>query len=314
MSEDRGSTLWSRALRTWLRAAVAVHEHGDVDTFERLLREAAVQFRDAGDEFMGAVCIDLVAQFDELRGDLDAAVSALHTALDTAVGLRMARFEMALTSRLGRLAVYAGDHPRAELLLQNALARSDELSALPVRAQALNALADLRRRQRRFDDAERAAHEALGLYRGASERKFSESFSRATAAVDVPAGIAASLSVLGFIAEAHDDRSGAVERHRAAYEQAISAAHSRATPLALEGLAAAAACAGDGPWAAQLLGCVDRMRSQAQAARFPSEHVDVDRARDIAMGLLGPSTFAAICERDRRTSSDDLVNGPVSHY
>jgi predicted ATPase/DNA-binding SARP family transcriptional activator len=306
-------TPWSRSLRTWLRGAIAIHQHGDTDTFEQLLRDAAVQFRDAGDEFMGAVCTDLIAQFDERRGDLDAAVAALHTALDTAVGLRMARFEVALTSRLGRLAVYGGDHTRAQLLLQHALARSDELSALPVLAQALNALADLRRRQGRFDDAEQAAHEALGLYRGAAERKFSGSFSRATASVDVPAGIAASLSVLGFTAEARDDRPGAIEHHRAAYEQATSAAHARATPLALEGLAAAAACAGDGSWAAQLLGCADRLRLQEQAACFPSERVDVERASDIATNLLGPSTFAASYERGRRTPASDVVNGPVPH-
>ena len=260
---------WSRALQTWLRAAISIQQHGDTASFERLLRAATIQFRDAGDEFMGAVCSDLVAQFDELAGNLDAAVAAVRTALDAAVGLRMSRFEVALTARLGRLAVYAGDHAEAELLLQNALARADELSAPPVRAQALNALADLRRRQRRLDDAEHAAHEALDLYRGASGRKFSGSFSRATAAVDVPAGAAASLSVLGYIADERHDSPGAVERHRAAYEQANSAAHPRATPLALEGLASAAANAGHGSWAAQLLGCADHMRSATTGNSLP---------------------------------------------
>ena len=310
--EQAPDSQWSHALQTWLKAAICI-QNDDTASFEQLLRAAADQFRRAGDEFMGAVCSDLVAQFDELGGNLDAAVAAMRTALDAAVGLRMSRFEVALTSRLGRLAVYAGDHAEAERLLQHALARADELSAPPVRAQALNALADLRRRQRRLDDAEQAAHQALDLYRGASERKFSGSFSRATAAVDVPAGAAASLSVLGYIADERDDSRGAVECHHAAYEQASSATHPRATPLALEGLASAIAGAGDGTWAAQLLGCADHQRAQRQATRFPSESLDADRARDIATSLLGPSSFATAYERGRHISPDDLVNGPTSH-
>ena len=52
-------------------------------------------------------------------------------------------------------------------------------------------------------------------------------------------------------------------------------------------------------WAAQLLGCVDRMRSERRAVRAPSEQVDVDRAQDAATALLGRSAFAAAYEQGR---------------
>ncbi|MCU1353958.1 MAG: multi-domain regulatory protein, partial [Acidimicrobiales bacterium] len=205
-----------------------------------------------------------------------------------------------------------GDHARADQLLQSGLARADDLSFQPIRALALNGLANLRRRQGRLDEAEHAALEALELYRAAPARKFTSSFSRAASPSDVPLGAAASLSVLGFVAEERGDAPQAIEHHRAAYEQASSVVHPRATPLALEGLAAAAALAGDGVWAARLLGCVDRLRSEGRAAPTPGEQLDVDRVLDAATTLLGDSSFAAAFEQGRESSPQDLVKVPAA--
>ena len=299
--------LWACGIRTWLHALIAVQGHGDFETFQRLLPEARDQFRAAGDVFMTAVCLDLVAELDEFRGDFEAAAAGLREALETVAGLRMARFEVALTARAGIVAVMLDDHAEAEVLLRDALTRAVELSAQPVRAQALNALANLRRRQGQLDVAEGAALDALGMYRAASGLKFSSSFSRAASPSDVPAGAAASLSVLGFVAEARGDTVHAIEHHRAAYEHASTVPHPRAVPLALEGLAAAAALAGDGEWAAQLLGCVDRLRSERVAVRAPSEQVDVDRVHDAATTLLGRGAFAAAHEQGRQSSVEDVV-------
>jgi tetratricopeptide (TPR) repeat protein len=303
--------VWACGIRTWLQALIAVQGHGDFETFQRLLPEARDRFRAAGDVFMTAVCLDLVAEFDEFRGDFDAAAAGLREALETVAGLRMARFEVALTARAGTVAVMLGDHAAAEVLLRDALTRAVELSALPVRAQALNALANLRRRQGQLDVAEGAASDALAMYREASGRKFSSSFSRAASPADVPAGSAASLSVLGFVAEARGDAVHAIEHHRAAYEHVRTVPHPRAVPLALEGLAAAAALAGDGEWTVQLLGCVDRLRSERGAVRAPSEQLDVDRAHDAAATLLGRGAIAAAHEQGRQSSVEALVTGPV---
>jgi tetratricopeptide (TPR) repeat protein len=188
----------------------------------------------------------------------------------------MFRFEAALTARLGALAVQAGDFEEADSLLQSAMTRAAELSAEPVRAQALVAMADLRRRQGRLDEAEQAALEALELYREAGSR-FSSSFARGTSPRDVPGGLAAATSALGFVAEARGDATAASTRHRESYEYASSVAHPRAVPVALEGLAAAAAL-GDNPEdAAGLLGRAEQWRTDQRAVRTPSEQRDVDR-------------------------------------
>ncbi len=275
LAETAGETPWLQTIRTWLRAGVALQSDGDIKTFQRLLREVQPQFRDVGDEFMAAICNDLVAELDELLGDVAAARTLLREALDTASALRMFRFEVALIARLGAVAVH-GEDDDAEELLQAALARAVELSADPVRAQALVALADLRRRQGRLDEAEQDAREALELYRGAGTR-FSSSFSRGTSPLDVPAGLAAATSVLGFVAEARGDANGAAAWHHESHEHASTVAHPRAVPLALEGLAAAEAFAEHGEAANQLLARADQLRSEASAARAPSEQSDVDR-------------------------------------
>ncbi|MCU1352445.1 MAG: transcriptional regulator, winged helix family, partial [Acidimicrobiales bacterium] len=83
---------WLHAGRTWMRAGMAIQHH-DLVTFESLLRQAAPQFRDAGDNFMTAVCLDLVAEFDERRGELATAAAAMQEAIEAIAGLRMAAFE-----------------------------------------------------------------------------------------------------------------------------------------------------------------------------------------------------------------------------
>ncbi len=303
--EAAGDAPWVCAVRPWLRAGLASQRDGDSDAFGVAVRDVLPRFRDAGDEFMTAVCLDLVAELDELIGDVEVARTLLREALEIVSSLRMSRFEVALRSRLGVLAVLAGDHAAAEPLLLGALSRAAELSALPVRAQALHALADLRRRQGRLDEAERSAVEALELYRGAG-RRFSSSFARATSPLDVPAGLAASCSVLGFVAEALGDAPRACDWHRTSYEEARVVAHPRAVPRGLEGLASAAARSGDAVQAARLLGCADHMRIDRRAARAPSEQFDVDRARDAATALVGEG-FAGAYEHGFRSPADAVI-------
>jgi predicted ATPase/DNA-binding SARP family transcriptional activator len=309
--ETATSDPWARAARTWLRAALAVQLDADFDAFDSLLREALVQYRDAGDLFMTAVCLDIVAEFDEFRGDVAGAAEALRDALDIVGGFRMTLFETTLMARLGTDAAQAGD-AAAEQLVDAALARANELSYRPARAQALNALAGLRRRQHRLDDAAALAREALDLQRSPSSRRFSASFSRAPTPFDIPAGMATSMSVLGFVAEARGDVAEAIEWHQAAYEQVRGIGHSRLVPLALEGLAGAAVLDGDASWAADLLGAAANVRSWRHAAPTPAEQRDVDRIRDAAATLLGPAVFAARFEQGRHTAPDQLVAGSPS--
>jgi predicted ATPase/DNA-binding SARP family transcriptional activator len=306
--EDAPDTPWTRAVRTWFRAALAVQIDADFDAFDSLLRDALVQYRDAGDLFMTAVCLDITAEFDEFRGDVAGATKALREALDIVGGFRMTLFETTLMARLGTDAAHAGD-ALAEQLVGEALARANELTYRPARAQALNALAGLRRRDGRLDDAAALARDALDLQQAPSPRRFSASFSRAPTPFDIPAGIATSMSVLGFVAGARGDAVEAIGWHRAAYEQVCGFGHSRLVPLALEGLAGAAVLDGDVARAAALLGAAASVRSSRGAAATPVEQRDVDRIRDAATTLLGPAAFAAQFEQGRHTAPDELVAG-----
>jgi predicted ATPase/DNA-binding SARP family transcriptional activator len=276
---------WARPATRWVEAALAVQERGDFAAYETGLRDAAVAYRDVGDQFMTAVCLDLVAELTENRGDLDAAITALNDALEIVTGWRMKTFEGALSARLARAAVQNLDDG-AEALVQRALVRADELSYLPARAIALNALANLRRREGELDEAEGAARAALDLYRGALDLRFSSSFSRAPSPLDVPVGAATALSVLGFVAEARGDAAEATDRHQAAYDELEPKGHPRTTPLALDGLAAAAALAGDLERSAQLLERSDELRAAFGAGRTAAEELDVARTKGLVSDPL----------------------------
>jgi predicted ATPase/DNA-binding SARP family transcriptional activator len=278
---------WARPAARWVEAALAIQEHDDYVAYEAGLQEAGAAYRAVGDQFMTAVCMDLVGELAENRGDLDATTSALTEALEIVAGWQMRTFEAALSARLARVAVQrlADD---AEALVQHALVRSQDLSYLPARAITLTALANLRRREGRLDDAEQAAREALALYRGALDLRFSSSFSRAPSPFDVPVGAATALSVLGFVAEARGDAAEATACHQAAFDELEPDGHPRITPLALEGLAAAAALDGDAAKATHLLERSDEARSAFGAARTPAEELDVDRAKGLLNRLLQP--------------------------
>jgi predicted ATPase/DNA-binding SARP family transcriptional activator/tetratricopeptide (TPR) repeat protein len=276
---------WARPAARWVEAALAIQERGDFAAYEEGLQEAGAAYREVGDQFMTAVCMDLVAELAENRGDLDATTFALNEALDIVAGWRMRTFEAALSARLARVAVQhlAAD---AEALVQHALVRSEDLSYLPARAITLNALANLRRREGRLDDAEQDARDALALYRGALDLRFSSSFSRAPSPLDVPVGAATALSVLGFVAEARGDAAEAIACHQAAFDELEPEGHPRITPLALEGLAAATALAGDAEQAAQLLERSDDLRAAFGAGRTAAEELDVARTKALLSGPL----------------------------
>ena len=291
--EATEETAYVRANRTWLRAGLAIQREGDLAGFEVLLREAVAQFREAGDEFMTAICLDLVSEFEDASGDVDAAIAQRREALEIVVNLRMARFEVALLARLGGAAVLTGDHVAAGALLEVALTRATELAAVPVRALALNALGDLRRREGRLDDAEGAARAARDIYAEAGPR-FSSSFSRATSPTDVPAGLAAAASVLGFVASERGQVPDAIGWQLEGCRVARSIDHPRAVPRAVEGLAVALAGAGEARPAAQLLGWSEQHRLERRVRRAPSEQVDVDRAERLVTSALGAGLAAEL--------------------
>jgi predicted ATPase/DNA-binding SARP family transcriptional activator len=308
---DATADPWARAAIPWAQAALAVQEHGDFDAFEGGLREAADGFRAVGDQFMTAVCLDLLAELAETRGDLTDARADLTAARHIVTDWGMKSFEAALLARLAQAAVLNGDDD-ADLLVSQALGRADDVVFRPGRAMSLNALANLRRRQVRLDEAEAAAREALELYRQAPTLRFSSSFSRAPTPFDIPVGAATALCALGFVAEAQGDVVAAAEHHRAAYDTVAATAHPRAIPLTLEGLAAASA--GDDPRrAAHLLACSDTMRATSGAKRAPTEQADVDRTLAALIAAHGEEWFAAARDEGASLPAERLMADPSPH-
>jgi tetratricopeptide (TPR) repeat protein len=297
---------WARPATAWVEAALAVQERNDFAAYEDRLREAAAAYDDVGDQFMTAICRDLLAELAENRGDLDDSAAALRQALGIVTGWDMKTFEAALMARLGRVAVQDLD-AGAEALVRRALERAEELSFGPGRAMSLNALANLRRQQGRLDEAEAAAHTALGFYRAAPDLRFSSSFSRAPTAFDVPAGAATSLSVLGFVAEARGDAHAAAGWHRAAFQELAATGHPRVSPLALEGLAAALLLTGEATAAARLLGCSEQLRAAFGARPTPAEARDVERTREATVIALGADGFDAAWTTGAQAEARDLV-------
>jgi hypothetical protein len=194
----------------------------------------------------------------------------------------------------------------AELVVARALVRSEDLVFRPGRAIALNALANLRRREGRLAEAEEAAVEALGLYSDAPAW-FSSSFSRAATPFDIPVGAASALSVLGFVAEARGAVDEAIERHQAAYRAVAAFPHPRTMAVGLEGLAAAAVLSGDLEQAARLLGCSDHLRTTFGAAATPAEQEDIRRSEQAAVAGLGADAFGEATRTGTATPPDDLV-------
>ena len=260
---------WARAAIPWTKAALAVQERGDFDTFEAGLRHAGEIYRDVGDQFKTAVCLDLPPSSPRT-----AATSTPPTAASTrpwtwcragACGPSKLR----LLARLARAAVLQGTDEGRGAGAASASGEPRRSCSAPVRAMSLNALANLRRRQGRLPEAETAAPRRSGMYRNAPALRFASSFSRAATTFDVPVGAATSLSVLGFVAEADHEATTAIEHHRAAYHEVVATAHPRAIPLALEGFAAAIVLDGDARWAAQLLGCSATIRAAFGTERRP---------------------------------------------
>jgi predicted ATPase/DNA-binding SARP family transcriptional activator len=320
-------TPWTSAAATWLRATLAALRDGDHVAFEKGSRAAIDEFVAAGDELMAAITRGVVAEFDERRGDYAAATAQIEQALAFTTAMRVGGFHASLLARLAGIHVHAGELDAADELLARSMPLAEDLAYAPVRAQSLLGIANVRRRQGRLDDAERAAREALALYQGtmttsfdakmhaalpgrpieaaATQRAFDSPIHRT--GLGVPAGRAAALSVLGFVAEARDDAATARARHRAALDEMLITRDARGMALALEGLAGAAVLDGDGAGAARLLGHASALRESDLATAGADEHFDIDRAAAAARTAIGDAAYDDAFAAGRAASLTELL-------
>jgi tetratricopeptide (TPR) repeat protein len=151
------------AARSYSRAKLGGLD-GDLERSERYYREAAEGFAQIDRPMMLAICLGIVADFDERGGNYQAAIKNLDqaVAINDALGLR--GFNGSLLARLGWALLQDGDRARAEVAYNRALDLGRRLSNKPVIYLALTGRAVLHRVDGRLDTAVEAATEALDLY------------------------------------------------------------------------------------------------------------------------------------------------------
>ncbi|MFF2087904.1 BTAD domain-containing putative transcriptional regulator [Nocardia sp. NPDC058176] len=297
---DRVDDAAGRAFIEWLLSE-ALLGGGDQSVGEQLAHRALAGFRTAQDDWGCAAALSSTAHHALLRGDLaamerDATESARLFAL---LGDRWGQLRTA--QLLARRAEIIGDYSEVARLHHDGLARADELGLWPQVADMLAGLGrlslltgDLTQARLLHERARELSvsqgHERgrvfaeVGLGLGARREGRLDDAEKHTRAsldwnrlVDYAPGIAQSLAELGFIAELRGDPDQARAFHKEGMAVAQRTGDPRAIALAQEGLAGAAALAGDIDEARRLLAAAAAARDEVGAPLPAEEHIDVDR-------------------------------------
>ena len=244
------------AARAYSSAKLGVLE-GDLATAERCYRAATEGFSRLDRPMMLAMCLGMVADFDERAGNHHAAIAALEKAIDLNDMLGLRGFNGALLARLGWALLHADDPSSADVAYQRALDLARPLDNRPVIFLALTGLAVVRRLDGRDRGAAEAAVEALDVHLAGSPRRLAN---RVDPRADVLTATAACCTVLGCIAAdagraeqaaqllahaAHLRTEAAVPAPKLLADDIARATEAAAVLLGADGFAAAYRC-GDG--------------------------------------------------------------------
>ncbi len=184
------------AVRAYSRAKLGGLD-GDLERSERYYREAADGFAQIDRPMMRAMCLGMVADFEERRGDYRDAINNLDEAVATNDTLGLRGFNGSLLARLGWALLQDGDTARAELAYNRALDLARRLSNTQVAFLALTGRAVVHRLDGRIGSAAEAATEALDLYLAGGPRRLAN---RVDPRADLLAGAAACCTELGILA------------------------------------------------------------------------------------------------------------------
>jgi predicted ATPase/DNA-binding SARP family transcriptional activator len=266
---------------------------------------AAGELRAAGNRFEALVCLRYLGGLAETVGDYPTAATAVADALSVVseLGSPFRYGALMFGTRLGNIAMLMGDLDDADARLTAAIAGLRGLGHPGALAVALNAFAQLRRRQGRIADARAAATEALDRCR--------ESGTHGGLEVRYWGGRADALALvnLGFAAEQDGDPDAATRWHREALAQAAGSNDRAAMAVAAEGLAGAAALAGDALRAARLMGAAEATRSAIGRPVGPGERFDVDRIEATMRALSDPAAIEAAREAGVVAGIDAATTG-----
>ncbi len=184
------------AARAYSRAKLAGLD-GDLEQSERYYRDAADNFSQIDRPMMHAMCLGIIADFDERCGNYRAAIDNLDEAIATNDALGLRGFNGSLLARLGWALLQEGDQTRAELAYNRALDVARRLSNTPVSFLALAGRAVLHRLDGRNATAVEAATEALELYLAGEPRRLAN---RVDPRADLLGGAAVCCTELGILA------------------------------------------------------------------------------------------------------------------
>jgi predicted ATPase/DNA-binding SARP family transcriptional activator len=293
---------WSGAVILFLeghRAELA----GDFALAEANFTEAATALEAIGDEFRRAACMGHLGELAAARGDHAAANEAFTAGAEGLARLGLWGHYVFLIACEANLALQLGDLSLAERLQSDALELARTMSYKPVLALILNGVAARRLRERALLEAQKAAEEALALYREG----------------DIAAGAAISLSILGDVAGARGDPAQARSWHVRAVAEARRVSDPPSMAFALEGLAAAEALVGDAERSAYLFGAADRRRAQtspielrASGGRFTllraARRADLDAVEGDVRAVLGEATWQRSYTAGAEADLDDLLS------
>jgi predicted ATPase/DNA-binding SARP family transcriptional activator len=248
---------------------------GNLDLAAQEFRTAAELATRYGNDFGAVLALSNLAEVTETLGTLEECRQAIEQALALGAAAGLISTNVWFTARLANVEMLLGNLDTAEMLHDEALGLSRDLFYPAVRAFTLNTAAVRLRRQQRLDEAERAATEALAMFRVAN----------------VEPGSTQALVTLGFIAETRGDHQRASALHHEGLTQARDAGNLFTSALAIEGLASAAAASGDHRRAAALLGTAAALRARVGSQLAGTGRVDVDRTADAARTVLGAPAF-----------------------
>jgi predicted ATPase/DNA-binding SARP family transcriptional activator len=264
---------------------------GELGEAQRVGEQSLALFRGLGDRWGRVRSDDLLGVLAEAAGDLDRARSLHRDGLRLAEELGLWPAVADHLGRLGRLATLQRDFATADVLNRRALRLAHDLAFEHGVEFAHIGLGLSARRQGRLDEAERHLQTGADAHRA-------DGF--------LP-GLAFALAELGFVAELRGDGALAGARHIEGLAAARASGDPRSVALAFEGLAGAAAVAGDAPGAeaaARLVGAASAVRAFVGAPLPPVERSDVDRIAAAARAVLGDAGFDAAFRRGEKEGLD----------
>jgi hypothetical protein len=281
---------WGVAAGLALRAMHGLFT-GDLPALHRDGVRAAAVFRELGDGWGELQTVAPLAAHAQILGDYGTAECRQQQGLELAEELGLHAEVAARLTGLGRLALLAGNWPRAAELHERARALAAAQGYRFGEAAAETGLALGARRSGALDEAE------TRLF-GMLERFAS------------PAGDHLRHAELGFTSELRGDRDAALARHLRGLEYAFALAEPRAFALSLEGLAGAESLARglEGPTrAALLLGAADAARRSVGAPLPAAERSDVDRITARTIAVLGEAAFREAFDRGAALAPEEAA-------